>query len=331
MMSSAPLVSIVIPCYNQGKYLARTIDSALAQTYSNVEVVVVNDGSTDDSAKVASHYPQSRYLAQGNRGVAEARNSGFNLSRGEFVQFIDADDCLTARAVESHLTCFGTHAEAGFVVGDIEWIDENGRCFGQGNWPVITGNFYEALLKVNHVANTIAVMFRRHVLETIGGFNGFFSPAEDYELLLRAARQFPSAHHSAVVAQYRRHLTNTSRKGAVMLKAMNRVVVAERPFVANSPRLAAALRKGDEHWRDFFGGVAIREALLQLKQRNVGFALASVGAILRYVRGRIFVIPWKYRRRGFGMIRRRLRRVGELLHHSNASTTSSMHGVFPPK
>jgi glycosyltransferase involved in cell wall biosynthesis len=311
--AAAPLVSIVVPCFNQGRYLPSAIESCLAQTHRNIEVVVINDGSSDNTAEAAARYSSIRYIAQENRGVAEARNAGLQHSRGEYVQFIDADDRLTPGAIESHLHCFSGHPEAGFVVGDIEWIDEEGQCTGRGNWPLLEAKFYEELLRVNHVANTIAVLFRRDVLEQIGGFKSFFAPAEDYELLLRAARKFPSAHHGNVVAQYRRHGRNTSRKGAIMLQATNRVICAERPFVAGSRQLRSALRHGDQHWRDFFGGVAIKEGLRHVRDGNIAGAATTAMALMRYVRGRIIIIPWKYRQQGINAARRRLRRLRQHL------------------
>ena len=88
---------------------------------------------------------------------------------------------------------------------------------------------------MNHVANTIAVMFRREVLEQLGGFKPACSPAEDYDLLLRAARLFPSRHHRTVVAQYRRHAMSLSRKGTLMLRAMNHVMRLQREEVRTIP------------------------------------------------------------------------------------------------
>jgi glycosyltransferase involved in cell wall biosynthesis len=316
-----PLVSVIIPCYNQGKYLSTSIESALSQTHANVEIVVVNDGSTDNTAEIAARYPSVRYFAQPNRGVAETRNAGFAASRGDFVQFLDADDRLTEESLDAHLRCFAAHPEAGFVVGEIEWIDEINQASGKGGWPLLQENWYEELLKVRHVANTIAVMFRRCVLETVGGFVSFFTPAEDYEMLVRAAREFPSAHHTEVVAQYRRHTTNTSRRGALMLKATNRVMVAQRPLVKDSPRLEAARRAGDRHWRDFFGGVTIKETWAHLLRADLLSAVRSVWALAWYVRGRIFVIPWKFRRRAMKAVQRRLQKIGRgLLSHFSTVT-----------
>jgi hypothetical protein len=161
------------------------------------------------------------------------------------------------------------------------------------------------LLRANHIANTIAVMFRRSAFEALGGFKKYFTPAEDYELLLRAARAFPSAHHSTVVAYYRRHATNTSRKGVVMLQAMRRVMRSQREIVRGNPRLEAAWRKGDNYWRDFFGGVTVKEIYAHLGRGEMWHAARAVNALLFHVRSRLVVLPWKYRARILAAVRRR--------------------------
>jgi glycosyltransferase involved in cell wall biosynthesis len=302
-MSEAPLVSIVIPCYNHGHFLPEAVESALSQTYQRIEVVVVDDGSRDNTAEVVARYRDVRCVRQENRGLAGARNAGFHASRGEYVLFLDADDRLTPTAIEGHLSCFAKHPEAGFVVGDIDHISLDGSYARSPRWPVLEANQYEELLKVNHVANTIAVMFRRSVIERVGGFKPFCSPAEDYELLLHAARLFPSAHHRTVVAQYRRHTTSLSRKGALMLRAVHRVMCLQRDAVEEDPRLLKAHREGGLYWRDHFAGATIREVCAHLGRCEPWRAALAFAALLRYVRGRLFVLPWKHRQRVVTAIR----------------------------
>ena len=305
---SSPLASIVIPCYRQAHFLSGAIESALSQTARRVEVVVVDDGSPDNSAEVVARYPSVRYVRQKNRGVAEARNAGFRASGGEYVLFLDADDRLTPNAVESHLSCFAKHPEAGFVVGDIDHISLDGSYTGSPRWPMLEANHYEELLKVNHVANTIAVMFRRLVIERIGGFEASCAPAEDYELLLRAARLFPSAHHRTVVAQYRRHPANSSRQGTVMLRATDRVMEMQLPVLNGNPRLKTAWRQGERYWRDRFGPTTIKQLRAHLGRCEIRAAASAAVTLLRYVRGRLFVFPWIYRQQGLDYVRRRLRK-----------------------
>ena len=302
---AAPLVSVVSPCYNQAHFLRDAIESILAQTYPRIELVVVDDGSLDNTAAVVADYPRAQCLRQENRGVAEARNVGFGATNGEYVLFVDADDRLAPNAVQAHLRCFAEHPKAGFVVGAIEHITGDGSYRGAPRSPVLESEQYEHLLRANHIANTIAVMFRRSVFEALGGFTTYFSPAEDYELLLRAARAFPSAHHSTVVAYYRRHTTNTSRKGVIMLQAMRRVMRSQRELVRGNPRLETAWREGDNYWRDFFGGVTVKEIYAHLGRGEMWHAARAVNALLLHVRSRIVVLPWKYRARILAAVRRR--------------------------
>src|SRR5690349_20007575 len=299
-----PLVSIVIPCYAQAHVLPDAIESALAQTHPKVKVIVVDDGSPDNTAEVVARYPGVRCVRQENRLVAEARNAGFRASSGEYVLFLDADDRLTPNAVEAHLLCFTEHPEAGFVVGDIDHISLDGSYAGSPRWPVLESNHYEELLKVNHVANNIAVMFRRSVIERVCGFNSLYHPADDYELLLRAARSFPSAHHRNVVACYRRYPVSLSRRGATFLRAMNQVMHLPRNTIKGDRRLLRACRQGELYWRDYYGVVAVKEIAPWLARGDLGQALRAFGAFLRYVRGRFLVWPWTERQRLVNMVSR---------------------------
>jgi glycosyltransferase involved in cell wall biosynthesis len=300
------LVSVVIPCYKQAHFLPKAIESVLAQTYPAVEAIVVDDGSPDDTRQVASRYPAVRYLRQHNQGRAEARNAGFRACGGEYVIFLDADDRLTPVAVESHLRCLAADPNAGFVVGDLDHITSDGSYSYSPRWPLLTANHYEELLKANHVANTMAVMFRRSVLEEIGGFDPRCEPAEDYEMLLRAARCSPSRHHHTVVAQYRRHGTNTSRQGAVMLHAMHHVMESQRPWVQGVPRLESARQKGAIYWRDHFGAVAIKEVYNEIRRGHFSHATHAVLVVASYVRGRLVLLPWKNRRKFLKALQRHL-------------------------
>lgn len=306
------LVSVVIPCYKQARFLPQAIESVLAQTARDVEAVVVDDGSPDNTSDIAKRYSTVRCLRQGNKGVAEARNAGFGASRGKFLIFLDADDRLMPKAVEAHLLCFAAHPEAGFVVGDIDQISSDGSYIYSPRWPLLKLNHYEELLRVNHVANTIAVMFRRSTLENAGGFDRRCEPAEDYEILLRAARLVSSAHHQTVVAQYRRHESNTSRKGARMLRAMQHVMESQDHWVAGNKRLEAARRRGRIYWRDRFGAVAIKEIYREMKQRDYPHAARAFATLVWHLRGRLAILPWKHRRRALTALRRRLRPFCEM-------------------
>lgn len=310
----AAVVSIVIPCYNQAHFLPESVESVLAQTYPHIETVVVDDGSSDNTAEVAGRYERVRCVRQNNQGLSGARNTGFRVSRGDYIMFLDADDRLTPTAVEAHLRCFATNPEAGFAVGSIDLISKEGSYLRSPRWPDLSANHYEQLLKASHVANTIAVMFRRSVLQTVGEFDTSLPASEDYDMLLRVARSFPGVHHQEVVAQYRRHSSNMSRNGVLMLGTMHTVMEAQRSFVKGDSRLEAARKRGDIYWRDRYGAVTIAQAGAHLLRREPVRALRALGVMLRHVRGRIVVLPWKFRQRALASARTRLAAGRNLKH-----------------
>ena len=310
----APLASIVIPCYNQAHFLPEAIESALSQRHRPIEVIVVDDGSPDNAAEVVARYPHVRYVRQENRGLGGARNTGFRVSKGEYILFLDADDRFTPDAAAAHLCCFTKHPEAGFVVGDIDNIALDGSYLGSPRFPLLEGSVYEDVLKVNHVANSIAVMWRRSVFEQLGGFRPSCSPAEDIELLLRAARLFQTAHHRATVAQYRRYPNTLSRKGELMLPAIQRIMRLQNDVVKGNPALLAARREGYAYWRDYFGKETVKDLFAHIIHGSPRGAAKCLSTLFRYIGGRLFIWPWKYRRKIGRMVDswfRRLRKRGD--------------------
>ncbi|MCA1616983.1 MAG: glycosyltransferase family 2 protein [Acidobacteria bacterium] len=118
MPPPSPLASVIIICYNQARFLGEAIESVLRQTYKHYEIVVMDDGSTDDPAAVAARYPGVRFFTQPNQGTAGAtRNSGFRKSRGEYLVFLDADDRLLPNALGVGVAGLTGHPECGFAVG----------------------------------------------------------------------------------------------------------------------------------------------------------------------------------------------------------------------
>src|SRR4029450_6964262 len=121
-----PLVSVVIPRYRQAHFLSEAIESVLGQTYPNVEVVVVDDGSPDNVGPVAGRYPGAVYVRQQNAGVSAARNEGVERSSGEFAIFLDADDRLLAGGVEAGLEQLKQHQDHAFASGQFRFIGADG-------------------------------------------------------------------------------------------------------------------------------------------------------------------------------------------------------------
>ena len=178
---TTPLVSIIIPCYNQAHFLPEAIESA----YRRLTPDVKWSWSTMVRPTIRRRWwrvtPDSS-VCDRITGVWRKRAMPVSArALGEYVLFLDADDRLTPNAVEAHLSCFAKHPEAGFVVGDIDHITLDGSYVGFTSLACARSQIITRSYSVNHVANTIAVMFRRSVMEQLGGFKPACSPAEDYD------------------------------------------------------------------------------------------------------------------------------------------------------
>jgi glycosyltransferase involved in cell wall biosynthesis len=164
-----PLVSVVIPCYNQADFLAEAIESALAQTHSPIEVLVVNDGSMDRTAEVAARFPSVRYIDRENGGAPRARNDGLRACSGELVLFLDADDRLLPDAVRRGVSALESHPEWALVTGHVRRIDGSGAVVDTPAQHHAGGDQFVALLRSNYIWTPGAVLYRRAVLESWGG------------------------------------------------------------------------------------------------------------------------------------------------------------------
>ena len=206
-----PLVSIVIPCFDQVAYVAEAIDSALGQTYGNVEVVAVDDGSTDGSGEIIDSYPTVVGLHQRNSGLSAARNAGLGAASGAFVVFLDADDRLLPNAISAGMERMGERSDLAFVIGRAI-LEADGAAGGPTTPREIDGVVtYADLLRGTTATTPGCVLFRRSALEAVGGFDRAFPAAEDYEIYLRLVRRHPAVSHGEIVAVYRRHGAGMSR------------------------------------------------------------------------------------------------------------------------
>lgn len=226
----APLVSVVIPCFNGALYLGETVESALAQTHSRMEVIVVDDGSTDNTAEIAQSYPVT-YIYQPNRGISAARNVGIQHSTGEYVLFLDHDDRLLPEAVATGVRILEEHPECVVAVGEHRYISADGKAMGSSNKRTDRRDPYLVLLEHNFIETPCSALHRRSGLCSAGLFDETVQGAEDYELYLRTARQSSFIAHDATVSEYRLHSTSTSRNAEAMLLVSRRVLEMELPHL----------------------------------------------------------------------------------------------------
>ncbi len=276
-----PQVSVVIPCHNQARFLREAIESVLAQTYSNYEIVVIDDGSEDNTGEVATDYPKIRCVRQENRGLAAARNRGVQETAGKYLVFLDADDRLLPGALETGLECFTANPECAFVFGRHVLIGHGGE-FLDETPPFLAGpDPYEELLRRNSIAMHATVMYTRAVFDSFQ-FDSTLSACEDYDLYLRVARQLRVEPHDGIVAEYRRHGGNMSGGSVRMLKASRRVLVSQRGYVSSVPRYRRAWLEGIRFFSRYYGE-ALRDAVrADLRQRRWKAAFNGVICLAHY-------------------------------------------------
>lgn len=280
--AQGPDVCIIIPCYNTARFIADAIRSALAQTYRPIDVLVVDDGSTDSSPQIVGGFAGVRCIGQVNQGVSEARNTGMRATTAEFVVFLDADDRLLPHAVEAGVRELRARPGVGLVYGSARQIDADGRVGSEQFEPVTDAGYARILSGLSFVPPAIAV-FRRAALAAAGGFDKTMQPTEDNDMYLRVSRLFPIHCHNRLVADYRHHESNASGVSpARTLRAVLRTLDGQRDWVKVHPEYTAALRIGRRRWTAVFGPWLAGEFIMSLKQGQVRRAARALTMLIRY-------------------------------------------------
>lgn len=243
-----PLVSVIIPTFNGERFLAQTIESVLAQTYPNVETVLVDDGSTDATPQVARRFgDRVRYVRQQNQGVAAARNKAIFMAHGDLVAFLDHDDLWRAEKLEKQVGVFLEEPSADVCFTELQNVNEEGIALPGGHsrkkshmlrslikqGKLLKGggallpmkDFLVGLMELPLVPTPSGVMVRKAALVEIGGFDVRFRCAEDWDLWLRLAVRHPFAYIPDVLCHYRHHPRQLTQQGTQVLDSA--LVVAE--------------------------------------------------------------------------------------------------------
>ena len=250
VLNEKTLVSVVIAAYNHAKYLGQAIESVLEQTFQGVEIIVVDDGSTDGTDLLCRRYEKVRYVRVERVGPCAARNIGVQFSSGDYLVFLDADDFLYVNALELNLFYFGYYPDAAFVSGGHDRIDEAGG-YLESPIPVEkAGDNYSALLQGNYIAMEATVMYRRELF-----FRYYFDPAivacEDYDLNLRIARDWPVYAHAHKIAAYRIHGQNRSANRRTMAREAIRVLKRQEADLRNEAE-RGFYKRGIKNWIAYY-------------------------------------------------------------------------------
>ncbi len=204
-----PLISVVIPTYNRGYCLNEAIDSVLCQTFTDYEVIVVDDGSTDDTTERLQAYGDQIKVIQGrHEGVSEARNTGIRAASGEYIAFLDSDDSWFPHKLERVMQVFAGEPSVGMVTSNLQLVrPDTGEILGIKPQSRPGKTYQEMLLKGSAQASSGVV--RRSCLELVGLFDATVDGMEDFELFLRIAKRFPFRHLEEPLGNYYLHVLNT--------------------------------------------------------------------------------------------------------------------------
>jgi glycosyltransferase involved in cell wall biosynthesis len=213
------LVSAIIPNYNYAHYLGEAIDSALGQTYPYIEVIVVDDGSTDGSRDLLQSYGDCiRTLFQQNQGVAAARNNGVNASQGEYVAFLDADDVWLPSKIEKQVGRFRGDEDLGLVHVGVREVDENGNTLLE-RLEGLEGAVANQLLMLKRegvLGGGSGLMVPRRVFDEVGGFDMRLSTSADWDLFYQISNRHSVGFIPEILVKYRVHASNMHSNVAVM-------------------------------------------------------------------------------------------------------------------
>lgn len=297
-----PTVSVILPAYNVAAYIEESIASILAQTFNDFEIVVVDDGSTDDTAAIveryAAHEARIRLVRQPNGGISAARNQAMRHASGEIMATIDSDDLWEPEFLEAQVSILDANGEIDLVTTNALYLGS--RLDGQAVRPYPDPRPAPDLAQILTDENSVFTMtvFRRRVFETIGGFDEQFRTNEDYEFWVRAALAgFRFARNDRPLARYRRRDDSLSSNEVRMLHGVLKVNRKLRALLADRPEALALLDSKTAYYEAALlvaearaalatgDRAAIQESLTALHARRGGALLGAARLLARWTPG----------------------------------------------
>lgn len=243
----APRVSVLVAAYNAERFLARTLHSALAQTFTDFEILVVDDGSSDGTAALVrdlmARDARLRLIVQANQGLSASHNRAVAESRGELIAFLDHDDLWHPEKLAAQVARFDADPEVGVVSCYSEILDDEGRSAGWRLGGDAVGNVYAEMLEWDMVSGGSVVLIRRGALESAGPFDTNLRVRDDWDMWIRLARRVRFATVPRTLVGYTRRPSNESRD-AVRMADEGRRVLAKA--AAEDPSLSRGLLREHE-------------------------------------------------------------------------------------
>lgn len=308
-----PSVSIIIPAYNAGRFLNATLESVVNQTITDWECIIVDDGSTDDSAEIVRRWVarDARFQAvtQANAGASSARNHGYRLINPStrYVTFMDADDIWMPDALETLRADLERHPEASGTHGLAEMINEKGEPHFPGNfvqfgrerigykdgrivpWPADAPTTFETLIHIGRVYPPGILLARREIYDCIGPWDPELAATQDWDMVVRVSRHGPIRFLDRVVLYYRNYPGSLSTDIARITREtrLQHYKIFFSPD--NTPQQQEIVRRGWKAWQIYKiheKNRQIREALMQRRPKEALVKLGHIGVhLFRYLRG----------------------------------------------
>lgn len=270
---AAPLVSIIIPCYNHGRFLGKALASVQRQLYPATEIIVVDDGSTDNTREVAQAFSSVRYIYQPNQGLSAARNTGIRHSTGAYLVFLDADDWLFPQALSLNIAYLQQEPAAAFVSGGYMCIYEDENRI----YPIqrsVEAEHYLQLLRGNYLGMPAVAMYQRWVFDEFL-YDTALNICSDYDLCLRVARHYPVLHHTGYIAAYRQHRNNMSSNIPKMLNSILQSLRQHKPQLKTKIE-KRAYAEGIRYWKSYY----CLNLYYRLRTKQVAFSTTVISTLL---------------------------------------------------
>lgn len=280
-MGQLPLVSVIITTHNRSALVMETIESVLAQSFTDYEVIVVNDGSTDDTATALRPLVESgkiRYIEQENQGLAAARNTGFAEARGDLISFVDDDDLFVHDKLEHQVQVLNHNRDIECIVGARKEFGRSDRL----DVPPIGRCEFASLFNGNYIHTVGQTLIRKAALVDIGCNARYCPGAEDWDMWFKLAFRHGLYCDEKLVLYYRTHGSNMGSNRISMLRSAAAVVVHQLPLVDKKCRATCRTKSAsylyDVYARDFYF-----DGLREIRRGRIGGGVRRLAALRTYI------------------------------------------------
>ena len=229
-MKNKPTVSVIIPTYNRANLIEKAIKSVLKQIYKDFEIIVVDDGSTDNTGEIIRGFKDKRvrYIKKykENKGSSVARNIGIKVARGKYIAFLDSDDEWLPEKLDKQIKVLQSESpEVGVVYSNLLYIDENGKNMSKFRNPKKEGYIYEDLLGNNYVGTDSTLLIRKECFNRVGLFDDLLNTQQDWDMWIRIAKYYRFVLIKIPLVKYRLHSNQISRNLELKIITANRILV----------------------------------------------------------------------------------------------------------